>query len=210
VTTKTLRRYLAAFVVSTILYSSIAQAELRWMKPGAPLPAGAAFILAGVEANNVNAGKQIFVCRTTYQGGLHPGKIVAGNCNIAWGGREIVRPQYEVAVASPNSYYWGPPNQAAVAVPGGEETGRSLAICRSEHRSRSDGRKFTSHGVHAGKLLGGDCHFGYGGMEIVSSSYEVLYDAAPPSSSAPRDAQQGGTGQDASPAPGGRPRAPGQ
>ena len=29
---------------------------------------------------------------------VHSGKVVAGKCNIGWGGKEIVRTQYQVLV----------------------------------------------------------------------------------------------------------------
>jgi len=47
---------------------------------------------AGHEAN----GTPLYVCRANYNGGVHPGKVVAGNCNIGWGGNEIVLHSFEV------------------------------------------------------------------------------------------------------------------
>ncbi|MCZ8182111.1 MAG: DUF3421 domain-containing protein [Beijerinckiaceae bacterium] len=35
------------------------------------------------------------ICRAPYRGGVHPGKVVAGRCNIGWGGREIVVDGFE-------------------------------------------------------------------------------------------------------------------
>ncbi len=35
------------------------------------------------------------ICRAAYRGGVHPGKVVAGRCNIGWGGREIVIDAFE-------------------------------------------------------------------------------------------------------------------
>lgn len=43
-------------------------------------------------------GRDIVVCRAPYQEGLHPEKVVGSNCNIGWGGREVLRPNYEVLV----------------------------------------------------------------------------------------------------------------
>lgn len=46
-------------------------------------------------------GRQpLFVCRSIFRGGLHPGKIRPGfgGCNIAWGGREHTIGLYELLV----------------------------------------------------------------------------------------------------------------
>lgn len=43
-------------------------------------------------------GQSLYVCRAAYQDGLHPGKVIGRNCNIGWGGREALRPNYEVLV----------------------------------------------------------------------------------------------------------------
>lgn len=38
----------------------------------------------------------LYICRAKYSGSWHPGKIVNGNCNIGWGGKEIPSPIYDV------------------------------------------------------------------------------------------------------------------
>jgi hypothetical protein len=45
-------------------------------------------------------GKPLSICRIVYRGGVHPGKLVAGNCHIGWGGQAISATHYEVMVAS--------------------------------------------------------------------------------------------------------------
>lgn len=42
--------------------------------------------------------RQLPVCRAHYNNAVVPGKVVARNCNIAWAGREILVPRYEVLV----------------------------------------------------------------------------------------------------------------
>lgn len=42
------------------------------------------------------SGSSLYLCRGTYQGGVHPGKVVAGNCNIGYGRKEISLTEYEV------------------------------------------------------------------------------------------------------------------
>lgn len=46
-------------------------------------------------------GETLYLCRGEYQGGIHPGKLVAGKCNIGYGRKEISLTDYEVFYASP-------------------------------------------------------------------------------------------------------------
>ena len=62
---------------------------LRWVSHKYGMPSGA---IRGGEAE----GYPLFVCRAKYNGGVHPGKLYKGACNIGWGGEEIVVPRYEV------------------------------------------------------------------------------------------------------------------
>jgi hypothetical protein len=48
-------------------------------------------IVGGRDAN----GTVEIVCHALHDGGLHPGKIVAGNCNFGYNGEEIVALSYE-------------------------------------------------------------------------------------------------------------------
>lgn len=43
-------------------------------------------------------GNPLFICQASYKGGVHPGKIVAGSCNIGYGGLEVVRSDFRVLV----------------------------------------------------------------------------------------------------------------
>jgi len=67
----------------------------RWVAAsGGTVPEGA--VKAGAEAA---PGQQpLYVCRAGYQGGLHPGKLRPEfkGCNLGWGGKEVVVPDYEV------------------------------------------------------------------------------------------------------------------
>lgn len=120
--------------------------------------------VAGHEAN----GAPLYVCRADYQGGVHPGKVVAGNCNIGWGGMEVALQSFEVLVASrlqdPEMWKTGflPGNPNFVA--GNESTGAPLYVCRAAFRG----------GVHPGKVVAGNCNIGWGGMEVALRSFEVL------------------------------------
>jgi hypothetical protein len=57
-------------------------------------------IPAGAVAGGSEPGRTLYICRARYNNGLHPGKVVAQNCNIGWGGKEILVRSYEVMVAS--------------------------------------------------------------------------------------------------------------
>ena len=126
-----------------------------------PLPEDA--VLGGVEANN---DEDLFICRADYRGGIHPGKIVAGNCNIAWGGREISMSEYETLV-SPFPLRWVASRNGYIparAVEGGYEHNKPLYICQAQF----------NHGIHPGKVIGHECNISWNGREIAVSRFNVL------------------------------------
>ncbi len=43
-------------------------------------------------------GGTLYICRTGYAGGVHPGKVVNRNCNISYGAGNIESASYEVLV----------------------------------------------------------------------------------------------------------------
>lgn len=54
-------------------------------------------------------GRPLFICQGFYADGVHPGKVVAGNCNIGFAGKEIVLQNYKVLVWG-GRFYSGQPN----------------------------------------------------------------------------------------------------
>lgn len=56
----------------------------------------------GAIAGGIEADRDIFICRASHNNGVHPGKIVGSNCNISWGGQEILKRNYQVAVLRRN------------------------------------------------------------------------------------------------------------
>ncbi len=63
------------------------------------------------------------------QNGVHPGKLIAGNCNIAWGDREIAIAAYEVLIGNALDFGWVRGSNGSVpanAIYGGQEPGRQL------------------------------------------------------------------------------------
>ena len=64
---------------------------LSWVASTGTVPANA--VIGGQEP-----GRTLPICRGAYEGGLHPGKVVAGKCNIGWGGMEITLQAFEVLI----------------------------------------------------------------------------------------------------------------
>jgi len=139
--------------------------QLAWVAvSNGALPAGA-FVGGAV-------GDQAFhLCRTPYQGGLHPGKLYKDVCFVGWGGREIGFRQYEVMVVQAGTQpRWVDARDGDMppgAVPGGNEGAIALYVCRAEHRGS----------WHPGKLWQRNCNVGLLGAEAVSPRYQVLVSA---------------------------------
>jgi hypothetical protein len=55
-------------------------------------------------------------------------------------------------------------NLPANVVYGGQENGQKLAVCRCNYNGA----------LHAGKVVSGKCNIGWGGREIIASSFEIL------------------------------------
>jgi len=114
--------------------------------------------------------RQLYICQAYYMDGVHPGKFIdgltGGTCHIGYGGQEIViHDRYRILVGrglgwmyAANGYV---PRNAVV---GGSEDGHPLYVCRANY----------SGGKHPGKIIGKHCMFGYAGVEIMQSYYEVL------------------------------------
>jgi hypothetical protein len=108
----------------------------------------------------------LFVCRVNYNGGIHPGKLYQGHCNIGWGGKEISLDHYQVLV-SRTPLSWVSSNYGDIpdhAIQGGYQHDGPLYICQAEVHG----------GMHIGKLYGENCNIGWGGREILVPYYNVL------------------------------------
>lgn len=130
------------------------------------VPSGAAHV--GAKESN---GTELFLARGTYNGGVHLGKVRTGftGMTTSYGGKEITISNYEVLVASANSWVTVQPGAAfpANALPVGHESdGSPLYAARVAY----------SGGVHLGKVRasfnGGS--IGYGGLEVTVTPYDVL------------------------------------
>lgn len=138
--------------------------DLYWvaMEPGQDVPNNAV-----VGGSQYNPSSTFYVCHANYHGGTHPGKYLNGNCNISWGGREVVISQgYEILV-SRSSLGWTSASNGSIpdnAIEGGYEGNNPLYVCQANYRN----------GTHTGKIIGRNCNFGWGGKEVMSTNYNVL------------------------------------
>jgi len=151
----------AATLMATASVAAPAQAQelFRWV-PAANGHVPPHAVLGGEETN-----RNLYLCRANYQGGVHPGKLVANNCNIGWGGDEIRLPNYEVLTKVQTT--WVPASNGYIpsgAILGGQEPGRQLYICRANYQG----------GRHPGKVVANYCNIGWGGSEIRLPNYEVF------------------------------------
>ncbi len=152
---------MALGATATVTTPAKADAGLHWVAArGGEVPGGA--IIGGWEP-----GRTLYVCRGWYRGGMHPGKIVGSNCNIGWGGDEVLLDPYEVLVGDNGAVRWVDASYGGVpagAFSGGWEPGRpNLYVCRAYHE-----------GWQPGKLVGQNCNIGYGGDELLYAHYQVL------------------------------------
>jgi hypothetical protein len=159
VTHNLLARWLPALGLS--IMAPLAAAQVGWV------PASGGNAPKNSINANVNGEPRMPICRGWHQNGVHPGKVVGNNCNIAWGDQEITLPQYEVLAGSIKGLGWVPSANGSMPkrpVYGGQEPGRQLAVCRSHYNGA----------MHAGKLLGNGCQLGWGGRAVLLSTYQVL------------------------------------
>ena len=143
--------------VAPVAAPAAAGGKISWVAASnGQIPAGA--IIGGQET-----GRNLAICRAKYSNGVHPGKVVASNCNIGYGGKEVTIPNYEVAVGAVSWVAASNGQIPAGAVIGGQESGRNLAVCRANYQN----------GVHPGKVVASNCNIGYGGKEVTIPKYEV-------------------------------------
>lgn len=129
------------------------------MQANYPVPMNA--VIGGGEGE-----RTLYVCHARFHGGVHPGKLVDGRCNISWGGNEISLPNSEVLV-SRTPINWISARNGRIpmnAFVGGGENGRPLYICQGNYNG----------GTHIGKVVNNNCNFGWGGREITVPFYRVL------------------------------------
>ena len=145
--------------------------SLSW-KPAEAGPAGA--LVAGTEwAPGVETpftAASLFICRASFQGGVHSGQARAGQkgCSFGFGGKRIVVGTYELLQASP-WLGWVPATSGNLpdsAVVSGNEGGENFYACRAQDKN----------GLHPGKVKRGPigCGIVSNGREATLDRFEVL------------------------------------
>lgn len=152
---------LLLFILLTI--SVAGQSGLQWTKYTGTLPSNTVY---GGQEN----GQKLAVCRCTYNGGTHAGKVVDRNCNIGWGGKEIVMSSFEILLNTGAELSWTSVsgNMPSSAIIAGYESGKPIYVAKGNY----------GNGVHPGKVFWAEnryiCNIGYGGKEITINEFKVL------------------------------------
>lgn len=134
------------------------------------------------------------VCRAVQEGGVHPGKIFGGRCNVGWAGKELVFDEYQVLIARQDAFWHIPATEnmdlSRALVGGYEAKGAPLDVCIAHHVTGWAILK-QDHGRHPGKYALGKCNFGFGGKELVADDFFVLATGAPMPPASPHQAEGG-------------------
>jgi hypothetical protein len=111
-------------------------------------------------------------------GGVHPGKLHAGKCNIEFNWGEVVLDNFEVLTEMPELVKWVPDSAGMVppdAFPVGNEDYATTYSCAAEVVQKDEsGGIIASLGTHAGKVHSTNCNIPYGGGAYVTPNYSVL------------------------------------
>jgi len=164
-----------------------AETDLRWVDAkGGKVPANP--VIAAL-AN----GKPLYICRSNYLQGIHPGQLVDKGCLITYSGRALIQTRYQILTGKqavtwkpgsalipfsrPFPYYnslviAGNPAAGnanfALPVQGGYEPDHPLYICRVMY----------GENIRLGKTFpdGQACNIGVEGAEVHVQASEVLFD----------------------------------
>lgn len=157
--------------LAALAAGALTAGEPTWVIGNGEVPALAVY--AGSE-NSSN----YYVCRGEHLGGLHPGKLHAGKCNIEFNWGEIPLDNYEVLLEEPDYIRWVADSMGAApadAFPVGQENGGILYSCAGEVLQKDEaGNVVGSLGTHAGKLYASNCNIPYGGGAFLAERYAVL------------------------------------
>ncbi|MBN3945276.1 MAG: DUF3421 domain-containing protein [Nostoc sp. NMS7] len=152
---------------------------------GTVIPASSTFAQSvptnAVLGGNDTDGTPLYVCSGIYNNAVYGGKYRSDRnyCDMSYAGSEVFSSPYNyVVVTYPldvnnkgqrTALYWEPSSYLQAipgdAVPTGFENGYSLYSCRASYNG----------GIAIGKVIQQKlCDFGYGGLEISTTSYDVL------------------------------------
>lgn len=145
--------------------------SLSWKPGDAPL-SGA--LVAGTDwapgTETPFTAASLFVCRASYQGGMHSGQARANakGCSFGFGGKRVVVNTYEILQVAP-WLSWVPATARTLpdsAVVSGNEGGENFYACRAQDKD----------GLHPGKVKRGPigCSIVSNGREATVDRFEVL------------------------------------
>jgi len=150
----------------TIQFAMAQGGGVQWHPQVSPNAPGNGAI-AGGPGDAPQHGAPLYVCRASVQGGTQPGKWVNGDCDVPFGGKEIVTKVYEVAYG-PGEWRPYAGNSADLVQTGNEADGTPLYSCRVV--------QYKGHGNQPGKISQGACHIPYDGKEKVErGAFDALY-----------------------------------
>ncbi len=132
----------------------------QWLDASA-LPAWQKPFVAGYEQE-----RSLVLCRSLHAGRILPGKVVAGNCNVAWGDDEIENRVFQVLVDAEGLDWARPesgdlPPNTYVGWKNGDE---STVICQAEIKN----------GYHPGWLRSDGCLVPYGNASHLKPEFKIL------------------------------------
>jgi hypothetical protein len=113
-------------------------------------------------------GGALYLCQAPYGPAVYPGKVVAGRCNVGYGGVEYPIADFRWAIGHG---LWAQPGEQRPPVIGGYENGQPLLVCKAHYFDSSGG----DHGWHPGKVVAARCNITWGGAEIPMQTYRELY-----------------------------------
>jgi hypothetical protein len=143
---------------------------IQWRDAQSPFNPGIGAIIGG-PGNAPEPGSPMYICRGQVGGSVTPGKWVKGNCNVAFGGKEVVLTQYQIAYGDA---VWQPYAGTSYGLlrTGTDADGTPLFSCRAHY---NPGFPQGDQGNQPGKLLNGACRIPLGGGELViNPPFEVL------------------------------------
>ena len=134
--------------------------------PGGNWTAWTGSVPAGAVMGGYENGGDLPLCRADYAEGKHPGKVHLEQCHFGYAGKEVLADDFEVLVRPVAMGRWvaWTGSAPANAVVGGMENGGNLVVCRAQHEN----------GMHPGKIHKSQCHYGFGGKEHFTDTFEVL------------------------------------
>lgn len=131
----------------------VSDSESSTPSPTTPVPT---YLTWTKKPQNIVSGGNYQICRASHGGHTNPGKVHRGRCHFGWGGLEHHTDNFEY-LDSTKSLQWSSTKSNPVS-------GGNYLVCRANHSGQTNPGK-----VHIGR-----CHFGWGGRELHTDTFEYL------------------------------------